>query len=208
MRLWKIHCLTFSRTLRDYSVSNRSFGKGLCFVYAIVIAVGSSEDIADFNHFPWRKQRQNHLPLSRSSTTLFSQKEEGNVNETEYSTHTLSHLNANISLIISQTKKCFGLKNCLALSFFVSYSFLLIRTNVHFAFVFFFLRAASLPPVYNYFRKMLIFACRNARSTSFFADFHFLLDTERVKTTAAFVSRLHIRTSDSETVADSVAVSW
>lgn len=131
--------LTFSHTLRDYSVSNRSFGKGLCFVYAIVIAVGSSEDIADFDHFPWRKQRQNHLLLSRSSTTLFSQKEEGNVNETEYSTHTLSHLNANISLIISQTKKCFGLKNCLALSFFVSYSFLLIRTNVHFAFVSFYL---------------------------------------------------------------------
>lgn len=114
--LRKIRFLTFS-------VSNRSFGKGLCFVYAIIIAVGSSEDIADFNCLLRRKRRKNHLPLSRRSTKfVFTKERRKQKRNRVLHTHTHSHLNANISLIISQTKKCFGLKNCLDLSFcFVSF---------------------------------------------------------------------------------------
>ena len=119
-------------------------------LYAVVIAIRSPEDIADFNHLLQRKQRKNHLPLFRSSTKLFSQKEEENRNGTKYSTHTFSHLNANISLIISQTKKCFGLKNSLVLFLFFFHSLLLIRTNTHLR-VRDWLRCRA--SVYNYFKK-------------------------------------------------------
>lgn len=121
--LRKIYFLTFSCTICLQPFSRKRTLLCLCYHHRCRIF--------------WRYRQLQSPPAKETAEKLspfislfykrlFSQKEEGNRNGTEYSTHTLSHLNANISLIISQTKKCFGLKNCLDLSFFC---FLLIFVN-------------------------------------------------------------------------------
>lgn len=78
------------------------------------------------------------IPIVKKKKLLSTRKrKEKKRNGTEYFTHTFFHLNANISLIISQTKKCFGLKNYFILSSFfllVTNFYQLERTRVSFAF--------------------------------------------------------------------------
>lgn len=83
------------------------------------------EETANFDHLTRRKRRKEHSPpLPRSKESLFIREKEKKRNRV-LSIHTLSHLNASIALIISQTKKCFGLKNCFVFSLFYSFFFCL-----------------------------------------------------------------------------------